>query len=136
METYPFLSDDWIKETRRLREEFLAEHQPPSAPKIRLNLVITDVPFGDGQVDAYMDSSNGQPEIEIGHLDKVDATVTSDYTTAKKLFVDGRISAAVEAMQLGRIKVKGNMFKLFGLTKLGSDPESEKLAQQIRDITG
>lgn len=135
METYEFLSEQWITTVRQLREEWLAANTPPTAPKLRLNLIIESVPFGDGTVDAHLDTSSGTVELETGHLDKVDATITTDYATAKSLFVDGRMSAALEAMQLGRIKVKGNMFKLLGLGKIGNDPASEKLTEQIRAIT-
>ena len=135
MATYEFLSDDWINETRRIREEFLKTHPQPDGPKLRLNLAVTDVPFGPGEIAAHMDSSSGQPDIELGHLAKVDATITVGYETAKTLFVDGRMSAAMEAMQLGRIKVKGNMFKLLGLGKLGKGPGAEEITAQIKAIT-
>jgi putative sterol carrier protein len=135
MDKYPFLSDEWITETRAIREEFLADHEPPSVPSISINLVVTDVPFGSGEVDAHFDSSHGAPEIDLEHLPKVNATITVGYETAKNLLINGQMSSALEAMQLGRIKVKGNMFKLLGLAKVGKDPASRELAGRIREIT-
>lgn len=135
MATYAFLSDEWIAETRKLREEFRAKGTQPAAPPLRINLVVNDVPFGNGSLQAHLDTTGGEPEIELGHLPNPEATVTVDYATAKSVFVDGNMGSAMEAMQLGRIQIAGDMMKLMSLAGLNADPAGIELAKAIRAIT-
>lgn len=132
---HAFLSPSWIDETRKLRVEYAGKVNPPTAPPVRLNLIVNEVPFESGQLDAHLDTSNGEPEIELGHLEGPDASLSVDYATAKNIFVDGNMSAALEGLQLGRIKVQGDMMKLMALAGLNADPGSIELARAIRDIT-
>ncbi len=132
---YAFLSKEWIEETRRLRAEYADRLNPPAAPPVRMNLVVHDVPFEPHQMDAHLDTSAGAPDIEVGHLDRADATVRVDYTTAKSILVDGNLSTAMEGMQLGRIKVEGDLTKLMALSGLGADAGSVALAKAIREMT-
>lgn len=137
--THDFLSPAWISAARELREAYrsnrVAGAKPPKAPSLRLNLVVTAVPSDSESIDAHLDTTQGDIEIELGHLPKVDATVTIDFATAKTIFAEGNIGAAMEGLQLGRIKVKGNVFKLMSLSSLKSDPESIELTDAIRSIT-
>jgi hypothetical protein len=135
MTTHRFLSEDWITATRALREEFRSQINAPSIPSLRINLVVTKVPFGDEDVLAHLDSSSGEPEIELGHLGGPDATVTADYGTAKRVFVDGDLGAAMEGLQLGRIVVDGDMMKLMGLAGMNADAGSIALAKAVRAVT-
>lgn len=135
MTAFRFLSDEWITATRALREEHRDRIDASAIPSLRINLVVNKVPFGDADVLAHLDSSSGEPEIELGHLEGADATVTSDYTTAKRVFVDGDLSAAMEGLQLGRIVVDGDMMKLMGLVGMNADAGSIALAKAIRSIT-
>jgi putative sterol carrier protein len=135
MATYAFLSSEWIEATRTLREEYRSRATPPSAPPIRMNLVVNDVPFDDKVLHAHLDTTNGEPEIELGHLPNPELTVTVDYATAKSVLVDGNMGAAMEAMQLGRIRVDGDMMKLMSLAGINADAASIELAKSIRAIT-
>lgn len=136
MPTHPFLSARWIAETRRLREEYRSRLQTPTTPPLRMNLVVTDVPFDPGRLDAHLDTSAGEPEIDLGHLPDAEVSVQADYATAKRVFVDADLGAAMEALQLGRVKVDGDMMKLMSLASIGTaDPASMELARAIRAIT-
>jgi len=44
MATYPFLSDEWVSEARKIREQYEGQGSAV-AHQVRMNLVITDVPF-------------------------------------------------------------------------------------------
>lgn len=134
MPTYEFLSDDWITESRRIREEFASQTTSSKLPKLCMNLVITNVPFGD-TVSAHFDTTSGQPAIDLGHVDRPDITITADYSTAKAVLVDADMRMAMEAMQLGRIKVQGGMMKLMSLASLNNNPQAQELATRIREIT-
>ncbi len=138
MPTYPFLSDEWIAEARKIRAE-MAGSAPATAPAaVRMNQVITDVPFGDGRLDAHLDTSSGTLEMETGHLDQPDVTVTLDYETAKAIFVDGTLEAGMRAFMDGKVRVQGDMAKLISALQQLAPPDAGAVDQaqaRIRDIT-
>ncbi|HLT69364.1 MAG TPA: SCP2 sterol-binding domain-containing protein [Acidimicrobiales bacterium] len=127
---YQFLSDEWIEAARKLREEVGA---PATAPQpVRMNLVITDVPFGSGSLDAHLDTTSGQVDLDTGHLDAPDVTATLDYETAKAILVDGNPQAAMQAFMAGKIKLQGDMTKAMAMQ---SGPVNAELAKKIQEIT-
>lgn len=131
---YPFLSDEWIAEAKSIREEYKDKVQPP-AHVMKMNQVITDVPFGDGTVNAHLDTSDGEMIMELGHLDEADLTVTLDYDTAKSIIVDGNPQAGMQAFMAGKIKVQGDMTKMMALQQGTPDPAQQEIAEKIQAIT-
>ena len=129
-----FLSDEWMTEAKKVREEF-AGKGTPVAHAVRMNQIITDVPFGEGTVNAYMDTSGGELDMEIGHLENPDLTVTIDYETAKAIFVDGNPQAGMQAFMAGKIKVQGDMTKLMAMQSGTPDPTAQEVAARIKAIT-
>ncbi|MDQ6909541.1 MAG: SCP2 sterol-binding domain-containing protein [Actinomycetota bacterium] len=137
MAKHPFLSDEWVTEAEKIREE-LRDSGPPLTVTVRMNQVITEVPFGDGVVDAHLDTSSGQLDLGLGHLDDPDVTVTLDYGTAKAVFVDGTPQAGMQAFMAGKVKVQGDMTKLIEAMQeqaTPSGPEAEAFSERIRAIT-
>ena len=134
MATYPFLSDEWMTAARDIREEFRGKTQPMTQ-SIKMNQVITDVPFGAGTIEAHMDSSTGEMEMELGHLSDPEVTVTVDYATAKAIFVDMNPQVGMQAFMAGKIKVQGDMTKLMAMQQTGPDPVAAEVAGRIKAIT-
>ena len=134
MAKYKFLTEEWVTEARRIREEFDGE-VPAPAHIVRMNQIITDVPFGDGDVKAYMDTSAGSLEMDLGELENPDLTVTVDYVTAKAIIVDNNPQAGMQAFMAGKIKVQGDISKLMALQAGAPDPSAQKVAELIKDIT-
>jgi putative sterol carrier protein len=133
--THAFLSDEWMDAARALREKYAAD-VPVVQTVIRINLSVIDVPFGEGSVDAYLDTSSGALQLELGELDEPDATITTDYETAQALFVEQDQTIAMQAFMAGKIKVQGDMMKMMAMqTAIPANEVSEQLAQEIKDIT-
>ena len=135
MTTFAFLSEDWITEARRIRAEYGDGPEMPAA--VRMNQVITDVPFADESVSAHLDTSSGYLTMELGHLDDADVTVTLEYATAKAIFVDGTPQAAMQAFMAGRIRVDGDMAKLVAALQ-GVSPgafSASEVQRRIQEIT-
>ncbi|HEY8523751.1 MAG TPA: SCP2 sterol-binding domain-containing protein [Acidimicrobiales bacterium] len=128
---YKFLSDEWIEAAKKLREEGA---EPATTPhQVKMNLVITDVPFGDGTVHAHMDTTSGTVQLDVGHVDSPDVTATLDYETAKAMMVDNNPQAGMQAFMAGKIKLQGDMTKAMALQTGGAtDPA---LTEKIREIT-
>ena len=134
MPTYPFLSDEWMAEAKKIREEYRGKATPP-AHKMKMNQIITDVPFGDGTMNAHMDTSSGEMEMDLGHLDDAELTVTLDYATAKAILVDQNPQAGMQAFMSGKIKVQGDMTKLMAMQQGTPDPTAQEVANRIKEIT-
>jgi hypothetical protein len=138
VQQYPFLSDEWLAEARKVRAEF--KGRTPGLPvSVRMNQIIQDVPFGAGTIKAHLDTSAGDLEIDTGHLESPDLTVTMGYGTAKALLVDGDTQGAMQAFLGGRIKVDGDITKLIALQTAGvsaaTDPAAREMARRLQAMT-
>ena len=165
MPKYPFLSDEWVAEARRIYSEAEASSGGgviggrAMAP-VRVNLIVAEAPFSAAALDAHVDTSSGRLNIDTGHLMNPDVTVSMAYSTARSLFVQGDIQAVMQAFLGGRIKVDGDLSKLLdpqsgiwpsrpppgpavaggspegGQQDLGfPKPEAEQIARRLQEIT-
>jgi putative sterol carrier protein len=133
--TYQFLSDEWMNAAKAIREKY-ADQAAKVTSSIRMNQVITEVPFGDGTVRAFLDTSSGAVDMELGELDTPDLTVTTDWETARKIFVDGDQAAGMQAFMSGKIKVQGDMMKMMAMqTSMPQDDVAKQIAAEIQAIT-
>ena len=141
---FPFLSQEWIVAAREIRTRH--EDQTPNIPaSVRANLNVNEVPFGEGSLQAHLDTSSGRMEMDLGHLDPADATLTMDYATARSFVVDQDQAAIMQAVMAGRVKIQGDLSKLMAMASLGQSAgaggASEgallagRIAQEIKDIT-
>ena len=134
MAKYLFLSDEWVEEAQRIR----AEHQGNGdavAQAIRMNLQITEVPFGEGIVAAHLDTTAGVIDVDFGHVDEADLTVVAAYEVVKAILVEGNIQAGMQAFMAGRVRVEGDLSKLLTLQTAGPDPAAQSIAERIKEIT-
>ena len=134
MAKYPFLSPEWMEEAHKIREEFAGQTAAP-AHAVRMNQIITDVPFSDEPINAYMDTSQGDLELDLGSLENPDLTVTVDYETAKAIFVEQNPQAGMQAFMAGKIKVQGDMTKLMAMQSQAPDPVAQQVADRVKEIT-
>ena len=83
MSKHEFLSDGWFE---RL-QELLTEHgaDAPAHQNMVMNLVVTDTPWGDREL--HMGAKEGKADMGMGLEDGADVTLTTDYGTAKDVFV-------------------------------------------------
>jgi hypothetical protein len=134
-ERHEFLSDEWIEAARRIRDEHAAD--VPAPPPIRMNLVVTEVPFGSETLHAHVDTTSGSVHLEQGHLERVDVTVSTDYRTSRSIFVEQDPTAAMQAMFEGRIRVQGDLSKLLALQAGAAAPDdtAKLVARKIKEIT-
>jgi putative sterol carrier protein len=135
MATYQFLTDEWLEAAKQIREEYRGR-TPAPAHVVKMNQIITDVPFGDGTLNVHMDTSSGEMEMGLGHVDGADVTVTVDYETAKAIFVEGNPQAGMQAFMSGKVKVQGDMTKLMAMgAGAAADPVAAEVAAKIKGIT-
>ena len=132
---YVFLSEEWMIAAREIRARYEGD-LPEITAVVRLNQVITDVPFGEGTVNLFMDTSSGDVVMEAGALETPDLTMTTDWDTARKIFVEQDQAAGMQAFMAGKIKVQGDMMKMMAMqTSMPNDDIAKQIATEIKDIT-
>ncbi len=133
--TYAFLSDEWLAAAKAVREQY-ADQATKVTTIVRMNQIITDVPFGDGTLNVFLDTSSGDVVMDLGVLDAPDLTVTTDYETARQVFVEQNQSAGMQAFIAGKIKVQGDMMKMMALqTAMPHDEIAIRIAREIKELT-
>src|SRR3546814_20947879 len=100
MSKHEFLSEEWIAAAEAIREEY-AGKATTAPPPMKMNVVITEVPFGEGSMDAHIATTDGEMSLDMGHLDGEDLPVTVDYATAKAIFIEQNQHASMQAIIAG-----------------------------------
>jgi hypothetical protein len=132
---YGFLTDEWIDAAREVRARY-ADRLPAVTIEVRINQIVTDVPFGDGTIRAYIDSTDGNLDLELGELDEPDVTLTTDYDTAKAMVVDQDPTVVMQSFMAGKITVQGDMMKLMAMqTAVPVNEASAEFAAELQAIT-
>jgi putative sterol carrier protein len=132
---YVFLTDEWMDAARELRAKY-ADRMPDVTIEVKINQVVTEVPFGEGTIRAYIDSSDGNLDLELGELEEPDVTLTTDYETAKAMVVDQDPAIVMQSFMAGKITVQGDMMKLMAMQMaVPVNEASIELAAELQSIT-
>lgn len=133
---FPFLSDAWIDEARTVRAEYEGRHPAPPVA-LRMNVVITDVPWDGSRVEGFVDTTGDAVDLEVGRLERPDLTVTMQHATARALIVEGDMQAVMQAFLSGRIRIDGDLTKLLLVqgNPEGIDPVVGEVLGRLRQIT-
>lgn len=132
MPKHDFLSDDWFAAVEVLVEEHGAD--APAHANVVINLTVTDTPFGDER-RMHMGAKDGKGDWGVDHADGADVTLTTDYATAKEVFVSGNPQAGMQAFMAGKVKVQGDMAKLMAAQAGGTQGGANTLQDAIQGIT-
>ena len=132
MATYPFLSDEWLAAAHAIVDARDVD-VPPHAD-LAINLVVTGTPFGaDRQL--HIGAHDGKPDWGLGHVDDADLTLTTDYATAREIFMSGNAQAGMQAFMEGKVKLQGDLTKLMAAQVAGTGPGAPDLAEALSAIT-
>lgn len=132
-----FLSDEWLEAAHAIRAEYDGRAGDPPA-KVRMNLNIKECPDGlgdDGVIAAHVDSTGGEVDLDLGHLEKPEVTVTVAYDVAKSFIVEGDVSAVMQAFMSGNMVATGDLAKLMAMQTGVPDPVQLEIAGKIQAIT-
>ncbi len=130
--TYQFLSDEWFVAVAAIVSERNVEI-PPHA-ELSMNVVVTDTPFGEDR-QFHVAALAGEPDWGMGHLNQPDLTLTTDYATAKDIFMSGNPQAGMQAFMEGKVKLQGDLTKLMAAQVAGTGPGAPGLAEELSAIT-
>ena len=126
-----FLSDEWFSAVTALMAEHGAD--APATTSMMLNMVVTDTPWGERQM--HMGAVDGKAEMGQGHAEGADVTLTTDYSTAKDVFISGNQQAGMQAFMAGKVKVQGDMTKLMMAQQGGGPGGNQALTDAIQEMT-
>ena len=133
MERHPFLSTEWMDEVRAIKQRHLGD--PIDQPGVVANVVVTDVPFGDGVLEVR--STRGPMiGLEPGQYEAPDFSIRVRYTAARDLVLDRTPNALELALNAGDIEVEGDFdtFRDWWRARVG-DEETRELEDEIRSVT-
>ena len=131
MSPHEFLSPDWIDAALALRDEY-ADRLPEPPTPVRMNLVVQDVPHGESdEIAASLDTADSGLLPRFGHLEDPELTVTLEYAVARALFVEQDVEAIGQAFFGGRIRVDGDMSRIFLLQSITPSDEHRALAEEV-----
>ncbi len=132
-EKHAFLSDGWITAVEAIVAQQGGGAAAPQG-NVVVNLIVTDTPFGEDK-QFHMGTVDGSAVMGGGHRDAPDVTLTTDYVTAKEVFVAGNPQAGMQAFMAGKVKVQGDMTKLMAQQAGGGggNPEMQTAIQQITE---
>jgi hypothetical protein len=129
---YPFLSDEWFEAVREIVDRRDVEIPPHAA--LTMNLLVTDTPFGaDRQL--HMGAHDGKADWGTGHAADADLTLTTDYLTARDIFLSGNPQAGMQAFLEGKVKLQGDLTKLMAAQVAGTGPGAPGLAEELAAVT-
>lgn len=132
---HPFLSEEWMAATRAIRVKYHGK-TVKITESIKMNQVVTGTPFGNGTVHSFVDTTSGEVVMDLGLLPDADVTITTDYQTARKIFLEQDPTAAMQAFMSGIIKVQGDIVKMMAMQiVIPQDDIGKEVAQEILSIT-
>lgn len=138
MDRHEFMSAGWNTAAQSLAGDYKDRIEAPGDP-VRMNIVVTDTPFGTEDLFAFIDTHMGHPFPEEGTLEDPDLTVTMAYEIARAIFVDGDETTLGSAFMGGEIKIAGDMSRLMFLFDMDLSDEqlelSREFGQRLRDLT-
>lgn len=125
---YEFLSDEWFDKV----DELIAGAGDLQIPE----------PMKQAEVNVTVVSDRGETHLHMkdglfyrGHQPSMATRLTLSADLARKIFVDGDVTAGVQAFLEGQIKVEGDLASVVKLqTTLPSEPQ-QRLTREIAAIT-
>jgi hypothetical protein len=132
---FTFLSDEWFAAARQIIDDRKVEI--PGEARLAMNLVVTSSPNGAGGSDQllHIGTNDGHADWGPGHLDAADLTLTTDYATARDIFVSANPQTAMQAFMEGKVKLQGDLTRLMAAQAVGTGPGAPDLAAALAEMT-
>ncbi|MXW61181.1 MAG: hypothetical protein F4003_05300 [Acidimicrobiaceae bacterium] len=107
MAAHEFLSPDWIRAVKQIRDELELGVQETDLG-VRANVTIVDAPFEVPVVLGHLDTNSGTLILDEGHLGDADFGIEMPYSLAYEIFVERDPAAVVPVLLGGQVKLTGD----------------------------
>lgn len=125
---YAFLSASWFDKVDELVAA-AGDLQIPAAMKdVEINVTVTTA---SGPVELYLHDGLFQR----GHKAGVTTSLTVGEAVARKIFVEGDVTAGVQAFLTGEIQVQGDLAKVVAMQTVEPSPPQRELTRKVAAIT-
>jgi hypothetical protein len=125
---FPFLSDEWFEQVKKLRDEAGDLQIPDQIKDVKINVCVTSE---KGNREICLKAGN----FEHGFDDTAQTKVTLAADLARKIFVDNDKAAGMQAFMNGLIKLEGDPTKLMMMQGVPPTPTQLALLKKIQEIT-
>lgn len=125
---FAFLSDPWFDKVEELVAE-AGDLQVPAAMKdLEVNVTVKTA---DGEIPIFMKDGL----FKRGHQAGVTTSLTLPDSVARKIFVDGDVSAGIQAFLSGEIQVEGDLAKVVAMQTVEPSAPQQALTRRVAAIT-
>lgn len=125
---FAFLSDPWFDKVEELVAQ-AGDLQVPAAMKdLEVNVTVKTA---DGTIPIFMKDGL----FKRGHQAGVTTSLTLPDTVARKIFVDGDVSAGIQAFLTGEIQVEGDLAKVVAMQTVEPSAPQQELTRRVAAIT-
>jgi hypothetical protein len=126
--SYAFLSDPWFDAVEALVAE-AGDLQIPAAMKdLEINVTVTTA---SGKIPIFMKDGMFQRGHQVG----VTTSLTLGEVVARKIFVEGEVSAGIQAFLSGEIQVEGDLAKVVAMQTVEPSKPQQELTRRVAAIT-
>jgi hypothetical protein len=125
---YEFLSDEWFTKVDELIAAAGDLKIPEAMMAVEVNVTVTSP---KGEIPLFMK----QGLFVRGHQAGAPTTLKLSSDLARKIFVDGDVSAGVQGFLTGEIAVEGDLAKLVAMQTVEPSDPQKQLTRQIAAIT-
>ena len=134
---YPFLSDEWFAAARaaRRRTRCRDPERSPPGDEPRRHQLTARLAERRRSAAPHRRRSDGHADWGPGHFDGADLTLTTDYDTARDIFVSGNPQSAMQAFMEGKVKLQGDLTRLMAAQAVGTGPGAPDLASALAEMT-
>ena len=125
---FAFLSDPWFDKVEELVAQ-AGDLQVPAAMKdLEINVTVKTA---DGTIPIFMKDGL----FKRGHQPGVTTSLTLPDTVARKIFVEGDVSAGIQAFLTGEIQVEGDLAKVVAMQTVEPSAPQQELTRRVAAIT-
>jgi hypothetical protein len=125
---FAFLSDPWFDKVEELVAQ-AGDLQVPAAMKdLEVNVTVKTA---DGTIPIFMKDGL----FKRGHQAGVTTSLTLPDTVARKIFVEGDVSAGIQAFLVGEIEVEGDLAKVVAMQTVEPSAPQQELTRRVAAIT-
>lgn len=108
----------------------------PSADGPRINVIVTDHPFGAENLKLHVASEQSQLLFGSDHIGEPDLELTTSYAIAKELFLDQDPEAVMTSFMAGDIRLRGDVaLMIASFARRQASDEALNLLSRIVMIT-
>lgn len=125
---FAFLSDPWFDKVDELVAQAGDLDIPAAMKDLEINVTIKTAA---GEVPVFLKDGL----FKRGHQAGVTTQLTLPDTVARKIFVEGDVSAGIQAFLTGEIQVEGDLAKVVAMQTVEPSAKQQELTRRVAAIT-